>query len=550
MSDTVTDTVIDRPALDRVVDRVVDRLDLADADGPTRLVLLVALASEGAADGTRGRFVLEGGHKGDPENGVIVFFIGDRALVLADTAALVRAGGIEPARLVAALNADPALLVTLADGAGLVPLHALDTAFQDGFLSAVDEGVGLSRAMASGGGLPVRPNEATLLDHLDPLGLASDYFSVALERTSFANLFGRVTAGVGADLAHLPPLPDENYARGIDPTVFDVLDQREAAAPPPLAMPEPPVPMDDAFDGTEDVPITGDLSANDIGVPAGATYEVETPPATGTLTMDPGGTFSFVPAPNVSGTVTFDYAVIDPASGTRTVATAMLTIAPVADAPALTGGAFTTPEDTSVALDTLAATLVDRDGSETLTLRLTGVPAGAVVTGASDLGGGVWAVDPADVGSLTVTPPRDFSGMHALVDEARASVVHVLARPVGDEVVVERDAALGAAIGRAPFELLHHGGDGFQRLGADQPAHLAMAEVRAAAHGRGALHLVGVAQREREELIDQPGARAARRARLRHRAHGFERAQLLRLDRLHDRSLAHAVAAADLRAIR
>ncbi len=51
-----------------------------------------------------------------------------------------------------------------------------------------------------------------------------------------------------------------------------------------------------------------------------------------------------------------------------------------------------------------------------------------------------------------------------------------------DQVVVERRPALGAAAGGLPVQLLHHGGNGLELLGDDQPAHFVMAEIGAFAH--------------------------------------------------------------------
>ena len=62
-------------------------------------------------------------------------------------------------------------------------------------------------------------------------------------------------------------------------------------------------------------------------------------------------------------------------------------------------------------------------------------------------------------------------------------------------------------------------------------------------HGR---RVVGVAERQRHELLDETGARAARGRRLGVGAHVVERGEALVLDGARDLALAHAVAAADL----
>ena len=114
-------------------------------------------------------------------------------------------------------------------------------------------------------------------------------------------------------------------------------------------------------------------------------------------------------------------------------------------------------------------------------------------------------------------------GVRALVDEARLVVVGVFARPIADEVVVERRAALGAAAGGLPLELLHDGMDGLQALGLDQAAHVVVAERGAGAHRLHGGRVVGIAERQRHQLLDEAGARAARGRRLGVGAHVVER---------------------------
>ena len=141
-------------------------------------------------------------------------------------------------------------------------------------------------------------------------------------------------------------------------------------------------------------------------------------------------------------------------------------------------------------------------------------------------------------------------GVDALVDEARLVVVGIFVRPVADEIVVERRPALGAAARGLPLELLHDGGNGLQALGLDQAAHVVMAERRAAAHRLHGGRIVGVAERQRHQLLDEAGAGAAGGRGLGVGAHVVERGQALGRDRAGDLALAYAVAAADFRIIR
>ena len=62
--------------------------------------------------------------------------------------------------------------------------------------------------------------------------------------------------------------------------------------------------------------------------------------------------------------------------------------------------------------------------SETLTLSISGVPAGATLSAGTDQGGGVWALTgltQAQLDALTITPPADFSGSFNLTVTATAT---------------------------------------------------------------------------------------------------------------------------------
>ena len=118
-----------------------------------------------------------------------------------------------------------------------------------------------------------------------------------------------------------------------------------------------------------------------------------------------------------------------------------------------TGGASGN-EDTAVALD-ISAALSDLDGSETLSITISGVPSGATLSAGTGIGGGAWSLSPADLSGLTITPPPDFNGEFDLTVTATATetsngdaastsetfTVHV--RPVNDAPVAGADAFSG-----------------------------------------------------------------------------------------------------------
>ncbi|WP_417836851.1 beta strand repeat-containing protein [Thalassospira tepidiphila] len=82
----------------------------------------------------------------------------------------------------------------------------------------------------------------------------------------------------------------------------------------------------------------------------------------------------------------------------------------VADAPSLSADDVTGAEDSAIALD-LSASLNDLDGgNETLTITISGLPDGAVLSAGTDNGDGTWTLTPGQLSGLTLTPPDNFSG--------------------------------------------------------------------------------------------------------------------------------------------
>ncbi len=137
-------------------------------------------------------------------------------------------------------------------------------------------------------------------------------------------------------------------------------------------------------------------------------------------------------------------------------------------------------------------------------------------------------------------------GVGALVDEARLRVILGFARPGGDQVVVQRRPAGGAAVWRAPFHEGHGRRNAGQVVLANGLAHLAVVKVAAATDGLLALRLDvgGAADGVDQDLFDQPGTGAARAGGLGVLFHLVHREQPVFLDRLDDGALAHAIAAA------
>ncbi|MCX7894285.1 MAG: cadherin-like domain-containing protein, partial [Burkholderiales bacterium] len=99
----------------------------------------------------------------------------------------------------------------------------------------------------------------------------------------------------------------------------------------------------------------------------------------------PDGTLTYTAAANASGTATLTVYVTDSggtANGgvdTSAAQTFTITVTPVADAPNLVVAPASGNEDTPIAL-TIAPSLVDTDGSETLTVTISGAPVGATLS--------------------------------------------------------------------------------------------------------------------------------------------------------------------------
>ena len=96
---------------------------------------------------------------------------------------------------------------------------------------------------------------------------------------------------------------------------------------------DPVVANDDSFTGEEDTELTGNVLDNDTNVDGDALTVIQfTEPSTGTLTLLPDGSMSFIPPDDFSGTETFTYDVSDPDDNTDT-ATVTITISEVNDPP-------------------------------------------------------------------------------------------------------------------------------------------------------------------------------------------------------------------------
>jgi len=155
------------------------------------------------------------------------------------------------------------------------------------------------------------------------------------------------------------------------------------------------------------------------GIPSGASLSLGSQNSDGSWTISGGdlGNLSalvMTPAADYAGTPTLSFAVTTSEGGTAS-ASLDVTVTPVADAPTLTTGTDGGAEDTAIALN-IATAETDVDGSETLSMVISGVPTGAKLSAGTDNGDGTWTLDPAtDLTGLTITPAANFNGTINLV---------------------------------------------------------------------------------------------------------------------------------------
>ena len=185
----------------------------------------------------------------------------------------------------------------------------------------------------------------------------------------------------------------------------------------------PPTANSDEFVGDEDTLIDGNVLDND--TPDDPTNDIEVykfiAPATGVLTLDDSGKLSYEPEEHFSGRISVPYTVRElaptcigsPSLSCFALAAADLVVLPVADAPNVSASDVSGDEDTTVSLN-LTAELVDVDGSETADVQISGVPNEVTLSPATFLGGGIYAVNLADVPLLQATPVSNGYGSASL----------------------------------------------------------------------------------------------------------------------------------------
>lgn len=177
--------------------------------------------------------------------------------------------------------------------------------------------------------------------------------------------------------------------------------------------------------GVEDQVLSGAIAATDADGDA-LSFVVETGPVKGTLNLDTvTGQFTYTPASDASGSDSFMVRITD-SRGAYVTQTVNVSVVGAADAPVITTTSVTTglakpvegsdgddelngdavPATATVAVK-ISTALTDVDGSETLAIQISGVPASGVLSAGVKLPDGTWLLTPAELADLTLTAPAD-----------------------------------------------------------------------------------------------------------------------------------------------
>ena len=199
---------------------------------------------------------------------------------------------------------------------------------------------------------------------------------------------------------------------------------------------DPPVAAADGYSTNEDQPLNVNANngvlANDTDPENDALTAVLIGAASsGTLTLQPNGSFNFVPAPGFSGAVTFTYQADDGAARSGT-ATVTITVNAVNDAPTATADTYTTAEETALTVNVANGVLAndtDPDAGTTLTAAL-------VATVATSAGTLTLRPD----GSFDYTPFPNFSGAATFTYQARDGAASSATTTVTINVTAANDA--------------------------------------------------------------------------------------------------------------
>ena len=270
-------------------------------------------------------------------------------------------------------------------GAGDVTMHA-GSVFNAALVSP-DELSGVAGVLVGQGN--VNLGGATLTFSVDPSYVPFHFDHFTILRTA-GTITGTFAGG-------------PTYAFG-GPTLVPVYSAHSVV----LVVDHPAVAAPATLDATENAAATGTLAATDADGD-NLTYAVATQPTKGTVTiLDAAtGAYKYTPKPGADGTDSFTFVANDGVVDSPPAAIAV-NIAGIATAPTLKVAAARGNENAAIPLNIAVASGEvpnPLDVPALLLVRLSGVPADAVLSAGTKLPNGDWLLAPANLTGLTYTSP-------------------------------------------------------------------------------------------------------------------------------------------------
>ncbi|MBA54801.1 MAG: hypothetical protein CMK89_10140 [Pseudomonadales bacterium] len=180
---------------------------------------------------------------------------------------------------------------------------------------------------------------------------------------------GSTSVNTGTGVITYTPNADFNGSDNFTYTVSDLLGGTSSDTTVTItvnAVNDAPVASGDVANTPEDTPINIDVAANDSDVDTGDSVDttslvVVAAPSNGSAVVN-AGQIQYTPSANYSGSDSFTYTIDDQNGATSNVATVMVNVSGVNDAPVAANDSSTTDEDTAVNID-LVSNDSDVDGS-------------------------------------------------------------------------------------------------------------------------------------------------------------------------------------------
>ena len=274
---------------------------------------------------------------------------------------------------------------------------------------------------------------ARTITQAELLANAADVDGPGLTTTGLAISAGSGTlADNGDGTWDYTPAGDDDTAVSFSYTITDGTDSVAGSASLDITpVNDAPVGVDDTASTNEDTPVTVNVVSNDTDVEGDPlTVSAVTQGTNGAVTFG-GGSVTYTPNANFSGTDSFTYTVSDGNGGTDT-ATIDVTVNPVNDAPVAVDDSASTNEDTPVTVNVVSND-TDIEG-DPLTVSAVTQGTNGTVTFAG--------------GTVTYTPNADFSGPDTFtytVSDGNGgtdtATVDVMVNPVNDAPVAVDDSA-------------------------------------------------------------------------------------------------------------